>query len=87
MLTSMFSRCQVDFDPSHPDEMERGELKVSLGENVFSGEHNGLTVLLDVESFDHGYSPATGTGVYMVVNPHGEKPILSSGRVDLQVDI
>ena len=57
---------------------------MSLGEGVFSGEHNGLTVLLDVEAFDHGFNPATGTGVYLVVNHHGDKPILSSGRVDLQ---
>ena len=66
-------------------EAENKELKVKLGEGVYSGEHNGLTVLLDVEAYDYGYRPATGTGVYMVLNHHGDKPILSSGRVDLQV--
>ena len=66
-------------------ETEKSELKVELGEGVYSGEHNGLTVLLDVEAYDYGYSPATGTGVYLVLNHHGDKPILSSGRVDLQV--
>ena len=77
----------MDFNPSHPSEEEKGDIKVRPGEDVFSGEHNGLTALLDVEAFDYGYSPATGTGLYMVVNHHGDKPILSSGRVDLQVNI
>ena len=77
--------CQVDFHPGHLTDTEKSELKVELGEGVYSGEHNGLTVLLDVEAYDYGYSPATGTGVYLVLNHHGDKPILSSGRVDLQV--
>ena len=80
-----FSNCQVDFHPDHLTDTEKAELKVELGEGVYSGEHNGLTVLLDVEAYDYGYRPATGTGVYMVLNHHGDKPILSSGRVDLQV--
>ena len=55
------------------------------GENVYSGHHNGLTVYIDVETYDHAYTPSTGMGVFMVVNHHGDKPILNSGRIKLEV--
>ena len=51
---------------------------------MLSGESNGLTVFLDVETYDHGYNPAKASGVYLVVNHHGDKPILNSGRIKLQ---
>ena len=31
-----------------------------MGSEVLSGESNGLNILLDVETFDHGYVPAKG---------------------------
>ena len=38
-----------------------------LGENVYSGESNGLTIYLDIEAHDHGYLPAKGQ-ILLVVN-------------------
>ena len=66
---------------------DKDEHKIEIGQQVLSGESNGLSVWLDVEMFDHGYVPAKGSGVFMVVNHHGDKPILNSGRIKLQVDI
>ena len=52
--------CQVDFLPSLPTQKEKDDYKIKLGQNVYSGHHNGLTVWLDVETWDYGYTPATG---------------------------
>ena len=52
--------CQVDFLPSLPTQKEKDDYKIKLGQNVYSGHHNGLTVWLDVETWDYGYPPATG---------------------------
>ena len=68
-------------------QKDRDEAKIEIGQQVLSGESNGLSVWLDVEMFDHGYVPAKGSGVFMVVNHHGDKPILNSGRIKLQVGI
>ena len=77
-------RPSVDFQPGL-DLEGRDDYKISLGYSVLSGEKNGLTVTLDVEQYDTGYVPAKGSGVFMVVNHHGDKPILNSGRIKLQV--
>jgi len=74
----------VDFNPKLKDTAARDRYKIELGSEVLSGESNGLNVLLDVETFDYGYVPAKGSGVFMVVNHHGDKPILNSGRIKLQ---
>ena len=50
----------VDFNPNLPTPKEKDEYKIELGQKVLSGESNGLTVILDVETFDHGYVPAKG---------------------------
>ena len=78
-------RPSVDFQPGLTDVYARDHYKISLGHTVLSGEKNGLTVTLDVEQYDTGYVPAKGSGVFMVVNHHGDKPILNSGRIKLQV--
>ena len=78
---------KVDFHPMLTDQKARDDHKIEIGQQVLSGESNGLSVWLDVEAFDHGYVPAKGSGVFMVVNHHGDKPILNSGRIKLQVGI
>ena len=52
---------QVDFRAELPTQKEKDDYKIVLGRNVYSGHHNGLTVWLDVETWDYGYTPATGT--------------------------
>ena len=78
-------RPSVDFQPGLTDAEARDNYKIKLGDKVLSGEKNGLSVTLDVEQYDTGYVPAKGSGVFMVVNHHGDKPILNSGRIKLQV--
>ena len=51
---------QVDFRAELPTQKEKDDYKIVLGDNVYSGHHNGLTVWLDVETWDYGYTPATG---------------------------
>ena len=51
---------QVDFEDDLPTQKERDNYKIELGKNVYSGHHNGLTVYLDVETYDHAFSPSTG---------------------------
>ena len=75
----------VDFHAELTDQRARDNYRIKLGDKVLSGERNGLTVILDVEHYDHGYVPAKGSGVFMVVNHHGDKPILNSGRIKLKV--
>ena len=53
---------QVDFNPELPTQKEKDDYKITLGKNVYSGHPNGLTVWLDVETWDYGYTPATGEG-------------------------
>ena len=53
-------RPMVDFHPGLTSNKERDEYKVELGQEVLSGESNGLTVYIDVETYDHGYFPAKG---------------------------
>ena len=77
---------KVDFHAELPSQKEKDEYKIVLGDGVYSGHHNGLTVYLDVETYDHAYNPTTGMGVFMVVNHHGDKPILNSGRIKLEVN-
>ena len=74
----------VDFNPNLRTQQERDAFKIELGGEVLSGESNGLTVYFDVESYDHGYVPAKASGISLVVNHHGDKPILSSDRIKLQ---
>ena len=50
----------VDFNTNLRTQNEKDEFKIELGGNVLSGEANGLTVLLDVETYDHGYTQAKG---------------------------
>ena len=78
---------KVDFHPLLTEQKDRDDYKIELGQQVLSGESNGLSVWLDVEQYDHGYVPAKGSGVFMFVNHHGDKPILNSGRIKLQVGI
>ena len=53
-------RPMVDFNPELPSLKDKDDARVILGSEVLSGESNGLTVILDVETFDHGYVPAKG---------------------------
>ena len=50
----------MDFRPELATQKEKDDYKIELGQNVYSGHHNGLTVWLDVETWDYGYVPATG---------------------------
>ena len=74
----------VDFNPALSTPKDRDDYKIDLGSEVLSGESNGLTVFFDVETYDHGYVPAKASGISLVVNHHGDKPILNSGRIKLQ---
>ena len=51
---------KVDFNTNLKTPKERDDYKIELGDDVYSGESNGLTVYLDVEEYDHGYLPAKG---------------------------
>ena len=74
----------VDFNLNLRSQTERDDFKIELGGEVLSGESNGLTVFFDVESYDHGYVPAKASGISLVVNHHGDKPILNADRIKLQ---
>ena len=50
-----------------------------------SGWANGLKLLLDTESYDHGYADSPGMGASLVVHHHGDMPIFSSGTINLMV--
>ena len=50
----------VDFNSKLTDSAAKDAFKIELGSEVLSGESNGLNILLDVETFDHGYVPAKG---------------------------
>ena len=52
--------------PSLPTQKEKDDYKIKLGDNVYSGHHNGLTVWVDVETWDYGYTPATGTNHFFL---------------------
>ena len=53
----------VDFNPSLLTQKEKDEFNIELGSEVLSGDKNGLSVILDVETFDHGYVPAKGNNI------------------------
>ena len=55
---------KVDFNTNLKTPKERDDYKIELGDDVYSGESNGLTVYLDVEEYDHGYLPAKGIFFY-----------------------
>ena len=50
----------VDFNSKLTDPAAKNAFKIELGSEVLSGESNGVNILLDVETFDHGYVPAKG---------------------------
>ena len=56
----LFIVIKVDFNTNLKTPKERDDYKIELGDDVYSGESNGLTVYLDVEEYDHGYLPAKG---------------------------
>ena len=75
---------QVDFHPTLTRREKFGFL-MSKGENVTSGESNGLALHIDTESYDHGFVASAGAGVSLVVHHHGDQPILGSGTIKLMV--
>ena len=75
---------KVDFHPSLSPP-ERDTFLIPKGENVSSGESNGLSLHIDTESYDHGYAASAGAGVSLVVHHHGDQPILGSGTIKLMV--
>lgn len=55
----------VDFHEELPTQKEKDNYKITLGEGVYSGHSNGLTVYIDVETYDHAYIPSTGHHAYV----------------------
>ena len=51
---------QVDFNPSLPTPKEKDEFLIPKGVDVVSGQTNGITLHLDAEAYDHGYTPSAG---------------------------
>lgn len=63
----------VDFNPNLLTQKEKDDFKIELGSGseVLSGDKNGLSVILDVETFDHGYVPAKGRySFYLIDHQH-----------------
>ena len=44
---------------------------------------NGLTLLLDAESYDYAFSPQTGEGFKLAVHSHMDQPIMALADIDL----
>ena len=76
----------VDFHPTLTPP-EKDLFLIPKGENVTSGDSNGLTLHLDTESYDHGFVASEGSGVSLVVHHHGDQPLLGSGTVKLMVRV
>lgn len=73
----------VDFNPSLPTPREKQNYVIPKGSDVMSGEKNGLTLHLDLEEYDHGYTPSIGAGASLVVIHHGDQPLLGLGKIKL----
>ena len=63
----------VDFS-----ELDR-TLYHEIPKGVKNGIHNGLTLVLDVESFDHAYFPRSSKGFRIALTNALDKPLINLG--------
>ena len=48
---------------------------------IFLGKENGLSLLIDTESYDHGFKGSPGAGVSLLLHHHGDQPVMGSGSI------
>jgi hypothetical protein len=84
-LPNIFNSPQIDFNPFSSKNMRMIKGQITPTENIASGDTNGLTLTVDTESYDHGYSGSKGAGASMVVHHHGDQPLFFSSKVQLAV--
>ena len=48
---------------------------------LFLGKENGLSLLIDTESYDHGFKGSPGAGVSLLLHHHGDQPVMGSGSI------
>ena len=57
---NIFLYNKVDFNDFLPSLKEKDEFLIPQGADVISGQTNGITLHLDSEAYDHGYTPSAG---------------------------
>ena len=73
---------EVDFHPDVISSPDPGIAKrVLYKRGTTSGKENGLSLLIDTESYDHGFKGSPGAGVSLLLHHHGDQPIMGSGSI------
>ena len=58
-----------------------GQLYFSFLLIIILGKENGLSLLIDTESYDHGFKGSPGAGVSLLLHHHGDQPVMGSGSI------